>query len=230
MLKDFVIDLIHLFYPKLCVACARERPPGESIFCFNCLLDLPKTRYHLENGNKFEEHFYGRVPLHFGSSYFHFTHGGKVQEMLHGLKYESRPWIGRVLGQGYAQDLMDDNKWPDPDIILPVPLHPRKKRKRGYNQSMEFGKGLAIRTNCPISEKFLRRSKWTPSQTGLDRDSRIKNMRSAFQVHATSKLEGKHILLVDDVITTGATLEACALPLIKYGVSKISMLTIAIGN
>lgn len=191
------------------------------------MLDLPKSNYHREKENPFFHKFSGRIPVKFVMTLFKFVKSGKVQHLLHALKYKNQPEIGVQLGRVYGADLVLDEYKDQFDIIVPVPLHPSKRRKRGYNQSEEFGKGLSEVLEIPCTEKFLKRVKATTTQTKKSKLNRWENVSEVFEVEQKEELKGKRILLVDDVVTTGATLEACGQKLLEAGCSDVSIACIA---
>ncbi len=231
LLHESFSGLFDLFYPNLCQACGRHLPAIEQFLCPACLYQLPHTRYHLLVENPFTERFWGRVPLCFGAAQFFFTTGGRVQRLIHLLKYHHRPDIGRKLGQLYAAELREAEHFPKPHAIIPVPLHPRKLQQRGYNQSAAFAQGLADGLKVPMYEHGLRRLLHTESQTRKSRIERVANVGNAFGLgHLKDLPPEPHFLLVDDVLTTGATLEACAQPLLALPGARVSMATIAIAD
>lgn len=191
------------------------------------MLDLPRSNYHREKENPFYEKFRGRLPVKFVMTFFKFVKQGKVQHLLHALKYKNQPEIGVQLGRVYATDLLEANYKGEFDVIVPVPLHASKKRKRGYNQSEEFGKGLSEILEIPCTEKFLSRIHATGSQTRKSKLNRWENVSEVFKVTSAEELRGKRVLLVDDVVTTGATLEACGIKLISAGCAEVSFACIA---
>ena len=189
------------------------------------MLDLPKSNYHRERENPFFHKFSGRIPVRFVMTLFKFVKSGKVQHLLHALKYKNQPEIGVQLGRVYGADLEEyKNQF---DVIVPVPLHPSKRRKRGYNQSEEFGKGLGEILEIPCTEKFLKRVKATATQTKKSKLNRWENVSEVFEVEQKEELKGKRVLLVDDVVTTGATLEACGQKLLEAGCGDVSIACIA---
>jgi ComF family protein len=191
------------------------------------MLDLPKSNYHREKENPFFHKFSGRIPVKFVMTLFKFVKSGKVQHLLHALKYKNQPEIGVQLGRVYGADLVLDEYKDQFDIIVPVPLHPSKRRKRGYNQSEEFGKGLSEVLEIPCTEKFLKSVKATTTQTKKSKLNRWENVSEVFEVEQKEELKGKRILLVDDVVTTGATLEACGQKLLEAGCGDVSIACIA---
>lgn len=224
---EILQDFIYLFFPNYCRGCDGSLVKGEKIICTRCMLDLPKSNYHLERDNPFYRKFSGRIPVKFVMTLFKFVKRGKVQHLLHALKYKNQPEIGIQLGRVYGADLLQENYKDQFDVIVPVPLHPSKRRKRGYNQSEEFGKGLSEILEIPCTEKFLKRTKATTTQTRKTKLSRWENVSEVFEVYEREELKGKRILLVDDVVTTGATLEACGDKLLQAGCGDVSIACIA---
>lgn len=225
--NEILQDFIYLFFPNYCRGCEESLVKGERIICTRCMLDLPKSNYHLERDNPFYLKFSGRIPVKFVMTLFKFVKRGKVQHLLHALKYKNQPEIGVQLGRVYGADLVAEKYKDQFDVIVPVPLHPSKRKKRGYNQSEEFGKGLSEVLEIPCTEKFLKRIKATSTQTRKSKLSRWENVSAVFEVQQEEELKGKRVLLVDDVVTTGATLEACGQKLLKAGCGDVSIACIA---
>lgn len=223
-------QMADLIYPPLCVSCGLMRPLDRHIFCLECLQQLPETGYHLHEQNPFTSHFAGRVRLRAGASFLYFSRGGGTQRMLHQIKYNNQPDLITVIGRWYGRQLLQAPLWQGIDAVVPVPLHWKKQRKRGYNQSAVFGEAIADMINTPCHARALLRITHDRSLTGMNRMQRIQTIGSAFAVAKPAQVKGKHILLVDDVLTTGATLEACALALEKLPVASIRMVTIACGE
>lgn len=226
----FLEELAGLFYPNLCLACQQQLPSRHSILCVHCQHQLPKTNYHIHAENPFTERFWGRVPLYAGTALYHFTKGGKVQHLIHSLKYEHKPDVGVCLGRLLGEQLRKSPLFSEVEIIVPVPLHPRKEWERGYNQSDCFARGLSEAMEIPWRKRGLLRSSNTATQTKKSRIDRVVNVGAAFSIGEASRLSGRHVLLVDDVITTGATLEACGLLLQQLPGLRLSMATIAIAD
>lgn len=220
-------DFIALFYPRVCVACHTSLIKGEEILCTFCLTQLPKTAYHQFGDNPVKNRLAGRLPLQFASAFLKFRKGGLVQNLLHELKYNNRPEIGIRMGHLYGRELIDSGMANDFDLIVPVPLHASRLRKRGYNQSAKFAEGLSEALNVSWEESISLRVAATNTQTRKGRVDRWNNVKDAFSVAAVEKVAGKRILLVDDVITTGATLEACGHHLIESGCGSLSIACIA---
>jgi len=226
--KELAHGLVHLFYPRLCEGCSKALLPGEDVLCLGCSLELPGTAYHNIADNDTALRLAGRLPFIHATSYAHFTNDGLLQHLLHGLKYMNKKETGRYLGKQFAFELQKTDWISSIDMIIPVPLHPKKEAQRGYNQSVLIGEGMSKVLHIPINDKSLIRVRQTESQTQKTRAQRLENMKDAFVVKDTSGLKGKHVLLIDDVLTTGATLEACALALLQEQDIRLSIATIGI--
>jgi ComF family protein len=220
-------DLLSLFFPKICFSCNRSLYRNEECICTQCIYHLPKTGYRLRDENPVTRLFWGRVPVQSAASYLLFSKGGKVQDLIHQFKYEGKKEIGITLGKLYGKHLAESFSSSGIDAIVAVPLHHKKEKKRGYNQAEVFGEGLSIELAKPIINKALERISLSETQTRKSRFSRWKNVEQVFQVRDSSQLEGKHILLVDDVVTTGSTLEACANKILELRGTKVSVASIA---
>lgn len=220
-------DLISLFYPRLCAGCNIPLVKGEEVLCLNCLADLPKTNYHLYRDNPVFQMFIGRVNISSATSFCTFDKGGRLQHLLHELKYRGNRAVGLKMGALLGHDLMQNIFYEDIDAVVPVPLHPRKEKKRGFNQCVEICNGLAASMNRPVIIGNLMRDVHTDSQTQKGRFERWENVGGIFSVRNSMLLIDKHILLVDDVVTTGATLEACCEPLLKIPGVRVSIATLA---
>lgn len=227
-LNELKQGLMHLFYPHLCEGCSRPLVGKEDILCIGCALQLPETGYHHIAGNETELRFAGRIPYTYATTFAYFTADGLLQHLLHRLKYSGKQEIGSYLGRCFGQRLLDSGRITDIDIIIPVPLHKAKQAQRGYNQSLLIAQGMSEVLGIPAADDLLIRVRDTKSQTKKTRTERVNNMTDAFEVKNKGALKGKHILLCDDVLTTGATLEACALALLKEENVKISIATIGI--
>ncbi|WP_448700781.1 ComF family protein [Mucilaginibacter sp. AW1-3] len=223
----YITDFIALVFPQLCQACGKTLITNEKLICTECQYDLPYTNFHQQPDNVVARQFWGRIELKAAYVLLYFSKGGKVQNMMHQLKYRNTPKIGNKLGEIAGKQLLTSEAYRDIDLIIPVPLHPRKLKQRGYNQSQQFAEGLAEKFDRPVDTVNLIRLKHTDTQTKKSRFSRYENMKDVFGVRDAEQLAGKHILLVDDIITTGSTLEACGLELLKIPGVKISVAAIA---
>ena len=228
-IKEIIIDFGAVVYPDYCPSCISYLEKNEDFICTKCKVKLPKTGSHLPNADNkaIVQRFEGRVKLAHTLSYLYFKKGSNVQTLLHKLKYASQPLIGEKLGLWYGTELYEQGFKDVFDIIVPVPLHALRQKKRGYNQSEAFGKGLAQGLNIEqITHAFVR-TQYTDTQTKKQRMERADNVENIFHIKDISALQNKRILLVDDVVTTGATLFECVLSLEKAQPKSISVATIA---
>ncbi len=218
-----------VFYPDLCLACGVEQPVSEHLLCISCHHLMPQTHYHNLPENQIMDRMYGRVDLVASTALYFFAKDSKVQHLLHQLKYEDRPDIGVALGMLHGRLLKEAYPYKTAEGIVPVPLHPRKQRQRGYNQSMCYAEGLSLEMGIPILGNVLQRRTYTDTQTRKDRMARLTNVDEVFEITpAGTKIGAKHMILVDDVMTTGATLEACCNLLIQQGGARVSAAMIAL--
>lgn len=222
-----ISDFISLFYPITCAVCNHSLYKHETELCHRCYIDLPKSNFHTTNDNPVARLFYGRVEIQVAASYYLFHKSGNTQRLLHALKYKNRSEIGTVIGKWYGEELKQNEVFTSSELILPVPLHKNKLKKRGYNQSSLFASGLSESLGIPYSNDLLIRKSDTSTQTKKSRFERWENVENKFKVHAPEQIKNKKILLVDDVVTTGATLEACAAELLKTEGVTVSIATIA---
>ena len=183
---------------------------------------------HTEPENLFTQRFWGRIPVQQASACFYFIKGGKTQKIIHELKYKRQYQIGVQWGSIYGKRLQANPEYAAIDVIVPVPLHWKKEKIRGYNQAASIAQGLSTTLDIPVLPKALARNQFANSQTQKSKMARLNNVENAFSVVNAAQLEGKHILIVDDVMTSGATLEACALPILELKGTKVSMVTLAI--
>jgi ComF family protein len=200
---------------------------GEDLICTRCLLEMPKSYYHLEQDNPFYRKFRGRLAVKHVMTLFKFVKEGRVQQVLHALKYKQQPELGEMLGRVYGNDLLQADYKSSFDLIIPVPLHISRRRIRGYNQSEEFGKGLSQMLGVPCDDSFMVRTEKSETQTKKTKLSRWENVSRIFKVTNPASVEEKRVLLVDDVVTTGATLEACGTALLGAGCTELSIACIA---
>ena len=223
-------DILHLIYPELCAACGQALMEDEQYICLQCRFSLPKTHFHKEEGNPVEKVFWGRVPIYSAASYLYFTKQSRVQELLHNIKYRGIKEAAALIGNWYGDEL---KKYPhyQADAIIPVPLHKAKLKKRGYNQAEWFAKGLAQASGIMLDTDSLQRIRHSDTQTKKGRFKRWENVAEIFRYEEKKECAYNHILLVDDVITTGATLEACAQSILTVNCNtKISIITLAFAS
>lgn len=225
--SEILSDFAALFFPRPCLACGECLLKGEETICTRCLLELPETDHHLNSNNALLNRLAYRIPLRYGMACYRFTKNGRVQRLLHELKYKNHPEIGIQLGRVYGDKLCASGMYRDFDVILPVPLHPSRIRKRGYNQAAKFGEGLAGRLSVPCTDDAMARLHKTATQTKRSRAGRWENIANVFTVRIPELVKDRSILLVDDVITTGSTLEACANALLLAKPRELSVACIA---
>ena len=220
-------DFISLFYPRYCRGCFNSLVKGEELICTQCLLEMPKSYYHLQTDNPFFQKFRGRLPVKNVMTLFKFVKESRVQHILHALKYKQQPELGQILGRVYGLDLLEADFKSSFDLIVPVPLHISRRKLRGYNQSEEFGKGLSHILEVPCDDTYMMRAAKTDTQTHKSKLSRWENVNRVFQVVNPLEIVERRVLLVDDVVTTGATLEACGRALLDAGCRELSIACIA---
>lgn len=226
-LRGYFDDLISLFFPELCPACDRSLVKHENVLCTDCIYHLPYTGFNTDNENRVVRQLWGRFPFVHADAFLFYNKGGRVQNMMHRLKYRNCPEVGFRLGELYGNHLKGNPSWVAPDILIPVPLHARKLKKRGYNQAEQIAMGISAATNIPVEAYLIVRSAKTETQTKKSRYSRHENMKNAFTIVEPDKLRKKHVLLVDDVITTGATFESLATTILNLEETRVSIAALA---
>lgn len=223
-------EFLDLIFPRTCLQCGTGLYDHEQAFCLICEGTLPRASFHLRPfDNELTSKLQGLIPVNRVISFLRFSKKGKSQVLLHKLKYRNKPEIGQELGRLFALELLKTNYFNDWDLIVPVPLHPLKQKRRGYNQSEKFATGLSKVLNIN-SQEVLVRLKFTETQTKKSRLQRLENVSDVFQLAPTQSVAGLRILLVDDVITTGATLISCADVLLANGAKQVDLATIAAGG
>lgn len=226
MLKKLGIGLLHLIYPRTCAACGNILLNNEKVLCLSCYAELPRTRFHNNPENEVARIFWGRVLLSNVTSFIFFNKDSNYRKILHELKYNDQRQVGQEMGRLFGLELRD-TAFSQADLIIPVPLHPSKQRKRGYNQSELIADGVSQVLNIPVRNNVITRKKKTSTQTRRNRFDRWLNVKDTFQVQDVAALNNKHILLVDDVITTGATIESCAGSIIAACNVAVSVISLA---
>jgi len=223
-----ITPIIDLFFPPVCMACNGHLHESSLLICVNCRHQLPVTNFHLDDSDYVKKVFYGRVKLENATALLRFHKKGIVQQLIHNLKYRGHESIGELLGDWLGEELNTVDAYNDIDIVIPVPLHKAKLRKRGYNQVAKFGQQIAKALNVPYHDDILVKISSTNTQVFKKREARWQQHDGVFSIQNEKHLKGKHILLVDDIITTGATIEACANVLTKTHNNKLSIATMAI--
>ncbi len=221
-------EIAHYFYPNLCSFCKIKLLPKEIGVCLQCIYKLPKTNNYDEHNNLGEILLAGRFPFERVASFSFFTKEGLLQSLIHELKYNNKPYVGHLIGTLFGNDLLGSSFIEPIDVIVPVPLHPKKQALRGYNQAESFAQGISKATAIPVSIDELIRAINNPTQTKRSKTQRWENVKGIFEVSNFEAFQNKHVLLVDDVITTGSTLEACANALLQCSGIKISIATIGV--
>lgn len=224
---EFFEDFVSLFFPSYCLGCGTPTVKGEAIICTKCLFEMPQCEYHKEIENPLQQRLSFRFPVKYAIALLKFSKSGKVQHLLHELKYKNHPEVGIAFGRICAERLIESSHHKCIDIIVPVPLHNSRKRRRGYNQSAKFAAGISEGLGIPFSDELLVRNLKTETQTRKTKLNRWENMKGVFGLKSESNLKGTKILLVDDVITTGSTLEACSQILSNAGCTELSIACIA---
>ena len=215
----------NLFFPEFCYACGSDLVSREQLLCLRCLHQLPFTRFEKIKGNPIEKIFWGRIPIEFAASLLYFTKGSIVERLVHQLKYRSKKEVGIYCGRLMGQALKKSGDREKIDFIIPLPLFKKKEHQRGYNQAKLICDGLSDTLDIPVSTEIVERIESTETQTHKNRVERWLNMKGRFQVKAQEVIQNKHLILVDDVITTGATLESCAQELLNAG-ARVSIYTL----
>lgn len=219
--------LINLFFPEICPGCRAPLKTGEFVICIRCRHETPRTSHFLQPQNEAWGKFYGRVPIAHAATFFYFQKGGIARDLIHSLKYKGQEQIGTALGHWLASEFKTHAQHWNPDEIAIVPLHKKRLRERGYNQLSSFATAFSADLELPLSPELLQRNFYAKSQSRKNRWSRGELQQTLFSVRNPEQHRGKHILLIDDVLTTGATLEACARAVLAIPHTKVSVLCIA---
>lgn len=229
-LKEYIDALIDVFYPVLCISCDNRCDQSNELFCFRCQAIQAPTDLHLREKNEFTDHFIGRIPIHTAASLYYYSPGGIIHQLLEQIKYRSKPQIAERIGHYYGAMLKESQFYHKIDLVIPVPLHPFKLAKRGYNQSEVLAKAIAEVLGKEFKSNILKRVINSSSQTAKSRVERLNNILNAYSMNDEVQIKNRNILLIDDVMTTGSTLEACSLELLKGEPQTISFVTIAMGK
>lgn len=226
-LKDIADDFLSLFLPRPCLSCGIPLVRGEQVLCTGCMLDMARTDFHMLRGNMLEQSFWGRCNVERAAAYSVYNRGSRIRKLIHLLKYSGRKDIGFMLGELYGSVLMGSGFTDGIDMIIPVPLDPARERHRGYNQSLCIARGMASYCRLPVRNDILSRTGKSGSQTKRGRYERWENVEGLFSVSKPGEITGRHVLLVDDVITTGSTMEACVTALQSAGGVMVSVAALA---
>lgn len=226
-LQTYLSDFMHLFFPHVCIGCGSDAIESDQMLCAICYIQLPETNFFNHPNNTVEKIFSGRIQTHAAGSAYYFTKHSILQNLIFALKYRGHKEVGTLLGKLTASQMMESNRFTDVDVIVPLPLNKIKEKKRGYNQAAEIATGISALLQKPVAPDVVTRSIYTETQTHKDRISRWQTMQNVFEVKQPERLQGKHILLVDDVVTTGATLEACGAAILNIPDTKLSIATAA---
>lgn len=221
-------DLLHYIFPQCCYACGNALVKGEEVLCMFCQYHIPKSNYHTYAGNPVERKFWGKVPIQHASAYLLFNKGQRVQRLMHQLKYKGATEVGTYLGNLFGNELKQTRFFKGIDAVVPVPLHISRLMKRGYNQSEFPAAEISKCLNCVMDKNLIFRSVKTATQTKKHRYERWQNVETIFQLNESRNVNYNHILLVDDVVTTGSTLASCATVLINEAKVKVSIAALAV--
>ena len=224
------INLLELLFPTLCVTCGNRLVTQEKFLCIDCWHDLPVTNFHFDTENKVARLFWGRVKLENATAFFAYNKGSNYQHLIHFIKYKGLKELGFETGRRFGIALSASPDYNSVDFVVPVPLHPKKQKQRGYNQSQWIACGISESLQKPVSLDNLKRNLHTSTQTRKNRYERWENVENIFEVTRPEEFKGKHILLIDDVVTTGSTLESCAFQLLQIENVKVSIATLAFAD
>lgn len=227
MITSLSRSLLHIFYPHLCAGCGNNSLHEDQLLCTRCTNDLPLTGFHYFPDNPVENIFRGRIPVTSATAWLYFTKDSSTQRLIHLLKYKNRQEIGIHFGRKLGKALITCGRFDDIDLLVPLPLFAARERKRGYNQAAVICKGISDSMGLPVNTRIISRSLQGGTQTQRTRIERWQNITGGFVLNDPSSIEGKHVLLVDDVITTGATLEACGQELLKAEKTRLSIVALA---
>jgi len=220
-------NFLHLFFPHVCEGCGTDILNSDTLLCAACHEKLPGTNFLEHNNNLVEQKFYGQLKVEAAGAAYYFTKEGMLQHLIKQLKYYGNKEIGFYLGRQLGNLLAQTDRFNDVDVIVPLPLNPRKQKKRGYNQAAVIAEGINSIWQKPVNTKAVERKIFTETQTHKDRISRWQSMRDVFAVTNANALLNKNILLIDDIITTGATLEACGEKILEVPGTKLFIATVA---
>lgn len=219
--------LLDLVAPRVCAACGRRLAPTEQVVCASCNMQLPRTGFQSSaKDNIMARLFWGIIPVERAAALFYYEAGSRTASILYDLKYHDHPEIGVTMGRMMAREFGEAGFFRGIDVIVPIPLARSRQRHRGYNQSRELARGISQTTGLPVYDKVVRRTRFLKSQTQMGRQERQENVADVFEAKDLAALRGRHVLLVDDVVTTGATMVACAREILKAEGVCVSLLSL----
>jgi ComF family protein len=227
LIKDSILQLI---YPHVCEGCGTDHVQEDHFLCLRCLSELPHTSYHMHSNNPVEKIFWGRLPVFSATAHFYFTKQSVIQHLMHQVKYKGNTDLGIYLGKLMGADLAASNRFAYADALIPLPLFIQKEKKRGYNQAKLLCDGIAPILQKPVINNAVFRAIHTETQTKKNRVQRWQNIEKGFALTDPTMLGGKHVILVDDVITTGATLEACGRILLQCEDLRLSIASLCFSS
>lgn len=225
-MRNYFGYLMDIFYPRVCIICLNALVRGEEHVCISCLNKLPRTNYHISEKHDLEQRFWGIVPIERVCSFFYFQNEG-VRILIHEIKYRGGKCCAAYIARCYAAEIDESGFFDGVDYLIPVPLHKKRMKERGFNQSSWIAKGISEVTSVEVAEDVIERIVYNQTQTKITREHRWENVQSIFNLVNKEKIKDKHILLIDDVLTTGATLIECAKELQKEPSVRVSILTLA---
>jgi len=226
-LKNLWDDFFSLLFPRICYGCGSHLVKNEKLICTECYVVIPRTNFHTKKDNPVAQAFWGRCKIESAAAFSFFNKGSRIRKLIHSLKYKGVKEVGYELGRIYGLSLKSSDFLDGIDFIVPVPLHKSKERTRGFNQSEIIATGISEATGLPLVANAIKRQRATSTQTKRSRMERWENVEGIFALKNSDLLAGKHILLVDDVITTGATIEACVAEILKAEGVKVSVVALA---
>lgn len=226
LLKEIKESLLHLAFPHVCEGCGTDNLQADHLLCLRCLSSLPATNFHLHANNPIEKIFWGRIPVSCATAQYYFTKESMMQHLMHQFKYKGNKEVGIYLGKQMGWAMAESNRFSFIDALIPLPLHKSKEHKRGYNQATVLCEGIASVLNKPVLKNIVVRPEQTETQTKKGRIERWQNMEGKFELTNSTAIENKHVLLIDDVITTGATLESCGREILKAKNVQLSIATL----
>jgi ComF family protein len=225
--KEAISSFGHIFFPHLCTGCGSDLISDEQLLCFQCINRLPVTNFELHANNPIEKIFWGRVAIQSASAQYYFTKNSILQHILHQFKYNNKKEIGTYFGRIVGEAICQSNRFTAIDAVVPLPLFASRERRRGYNQATVLAEGISSVMQLPVLKDSIERITATETQTQKNRIERWQNISGKFKLKDKESVGGKHILLIDDVITTGATLDACANELLQAEDVQVSIVTLA---